>query len=269
MRVARVSGTSDSPSCAFQFLVHQQVSYRVPFNTLEPTLVVQSLAEEDLRRTWEADWHCRECPLRANIKVRGQVGECICRTARCAILRPSKNPDRFLSGPDEDPDYQELGFSKNCVSLEISGLELTDPSFCDLPGTLLPLFPIRPELNVFGKGLIASVGQGGKTSDIDLCTSQAPIFRGREFPLSRCGTCRPRACAEDVQGQALASHCEPKSAHVPSRTCWLLRAWFSVNHLYRNLSAFRIFYHLRRGTQKSTHPTYSLPTCGYSRHQEQ
>ena len=140
-------------------------------------------------------------PFEPIIKVRGQVGECICR----AILRPSKNPDRFLSGPDEDPDYQELGFSKNRVSLEISGLELTDPSFRDLPGTLLPLFPVRLEPNVFGKGLIASVGQGGNTSDIDLCTSQAPIFRGREFPLSRCGTCRPRACAEDVQRSRTSS----------------------------------------------------------------
>lgn len=60
------------------------------------------------------------------------------RRAQRAILRPSQDPEMFLSGPDEDPDYRELTFSKNCVSLEISGPELTDLSFCDLPGTHPP-----------------------------------------------------------------------------------------------------------------------------------
>ena len=80
-------------------------------------------------------------PFGQVIKVKGQVEERI-RRAQRAILHPSKNPDTFLSGPDEDPDYRELTFSKNCVSLEISGPELTDLSFCDLPGTLLPLLLI-------------------------------------------------------------------------------------------------------------------------------
>lgn len=56
------------------------------------------------------------------------------RRAQRAILRPSQPPEAFLSGPDEDPSSRELTFSKNCVSLEISGPELTDLSFCDLPG---------------------------------------------------------------------------------------------------------------------------------------
>jgi hypothetical protein len=60
------------------------------------------------------------------------------RRAQRAILRPTKNTESFLSGPDEDPDYRELTFSKNCVSLEISGPELTDLSFCDLPGMSPP-----------------------------------------------------------------------------------------------------------------------------------
>jgi len=75
------------------------------------------------------------------IKDKKQVEERI-RRAQRAILRPSQNPEMFLSGPDEDPDYRELTFSKNCVSLEISGPELTDLSFCDLPGTLPPLSPL-------------------------------------------------------------------------------------------------------------------------------
>ena len=62
------------------------------------------------------------------------------RRAQRAILCPSKHPETFLTGPDEGQD-RELTFSKNCVSLEISGPELTDLSFCDLPGTCFFFFP--------------------------------------------------------------------------------------------------------------------------------
>ena len=75
------------------------------------------------------------------------------RRAQRAILCPSKSPNTFLTGLDEDSDY-ELTFSKNCVSLEISGPELTDLSFCDLPGTHFSLstrFCLTVGLNVFGK----------------------------------------------------------------------------------------------------------------------
>ena len=57
------------------------------------------------------------------------------RRAQRAILNPSMSHEGFLSGPDEDPDQRELSFSKNCVCLELSGPDLTDLSFCDLPGT--------------------------------------------------------------------------------------------------------------------------------------
>ena len=70
----------------------------------------------------------------ADIKDKSLVEERI-RRAQRAILHPSQGHETFLSGPDEDPDYRELTFSKNCVSLDISGPELTDLSFCDLPGT--------------------------------------------------------------------------------------------------------------------------------------
>jgi len=76
------------------------------------------------------------------------------RRAQRAILRPSQDPDTFLSGPDEDSSNREFTFSKNCVSLEISGPELTDLSFCDLPGTpfsLSILFRFTVILNVFEK----------------------------------------------------------------------------------------------------------------------
>ena len=74
------------------------------------------------------------------------------RRAQRAILNPSDSFEVFLSGPDEDPPHRELTFSKNCVSLDISGPDLTDLSFCDLPGTPLffsTLFCLTMELNAF------------------------------------------------------------------------------------------------------------------------
>jgi len=92
-------------------------------------------------------------PFGRVIRDKNEVEERI-RRAQRAILRPSQNPDTFLSGPDEDSGNRELTFSKNCVSLEISGPELTDLSFCDLPGKIFPLH-ILPHftvvLNVFEK----------------------------------------------------------------------------------------------------------------------
>ena len=57
------------------------------------------------------------------------------RRAQRATLNPSVGHETFLSGPDGDPDEKELSFSKNCVCLELSGPDLADLSFCDLPGT--------------------------------------------------------------------------------------------------------------------------------------
>jgi len=76
------------------------------------------------------------------------------RRAQRAILSPSENLDVFLSGSDEDLNHRELTFSKNCVSLEISGPDLTDLSFCDLPGILVSLpafFCLTVELIVLEK----------------------------------------------------------------------------------------------------------------------
>ena len=57
------------------------------------------------------------------------------RRAQRAILNPGVSYETFLSGPDTDLDGgSELSFSKNCVYLELSGPDLTDLSFCDLPG---------------------------------------------------------------------------------------------------------------------------------------
>lgn len=71
------------------------------------------------------------------------------RRAQRAILNPSIDPSKFLVG-DQISEDPELSFSKNSVSLEISGKDVADLSFVDLPG------------------LIASVGSTGKDRDIQL-----------------------------------------------------------------------------------------------------
>ena len=74
------------------------------------------------------------------------------RQAQRAILNPSTDPKTFLEGV-ADVEENEASFSRNYVSLEISGKDLADLSFVDLPG------------------LIASVGQSGRVHDIDLVKS--------------------------------------------------------------------------------------------------
>ena len=72
------------------------------------------------------------------------------RRAQRAILNPSVGHELLLSGPDADLDGgSELSFSKNCVCLELSGPDLTDLSFCDLPGTYFSRSP-RTLLLCFG-----------------------------------------------------------------------------------------------------------------------
>jgi hypothetical protein len=57
------------------------------------------------------------------------------RRAQRAILNPKKLAKDFLDNEDEEELDSELNFSTNCVSLQISGPEVADLSFCDLPGT--------------------------------------------------------------------------------------------------------------------------------------
>lgn len=56
------------------------------------------------------------------------------RRAQRAILNPRTAVQSFLDGNDEDTDMTQLTFSMNCVSLQISGKDVADLSFCDLPG---------------------------------------------------------------------------------------------------------------------------------------
>lgn len=56
------------------------------------------------------------------------------RRAQRAILNPSKPSKQFLVDTDDNTQDSELSFSSNCVSLQISGPDVADLSFCDLPG---------------------------------------------------------------------------------------------------------------------------------------
>ncbi|RXW23705.1 hypothetical protein EST38_g2163 [Candolleomyces aberdarensis] len=81
---------------------------------------------------------------------KAEVEERIKRAQR-AILNPSRPRKQFLDGDDNNSRLTELSFSNNCVSLQISGPDVADLSFCDLPG------------------LIASVSSsGGHANDIAL-----------------------------------------------------------------------------------------------------
>ncbi|KAG5651890.1 hypothetical protein H0H81_007047 [Sphagnurus paluster] len=86
------------------------------------------------------------------ITDRSQVEDRIKR-AQWAILNPSvrsaKGVRHFLTGNDHGSAL-ELSFSNDFVSLQISGPDVADLSFCDLPG------------------LIAGVGMTGNIGDIDL-----------------------------------------------------------------------------------------------------
>ncbi|KAL4248958.1 hypothetical protein ABKN59_007409 [Abortiporus biennis] len=85
----------------------------------------------------------------ATMTDKSEVEERI-RRAQRAVLNPSTNYRNFLDGSDKDPVERELTFSINSVSLQISGKDVADLSFVDLPG------------------LIASVAKGGNEGDIEL-----------------------------------------------------------------------------------------------------
>ena len=56
------------------------------------------------------------------------------RRAQCAILNPDTDTTFFLDAPPDALDGRHLSFSSNSVCLEISGKDVDDLSFVDLPG---------------------------------------------------------------------------------------------------------------------------------------
>ncbi|KAL1739056.1 P-loop containing nucleoside triphosphate hydrolase protein, partial [Schizophyllum fasciatum] len=103
------------------------------------------------------------------------------RRAQRAILNPRMRPDHFLtkeSDETSDPEGQ-LTFSSNCVELRISGPEVADLSFCDLPG------------------LIASVGRAGNSNDIALVENLVKSY----IKKPSCVILLTVACETDFENQ--------------------------------------------------------------------
>ncbi|KAH7334548.1 P-loop containing nucleoside triphosphate hydrolase protein [Rhizoctonia solani] len=72
------------------------------------------------------------------------------RRAQLAILSPAVESSLFLRDPLPKASSTAVAFSENFVSVEISGPDVTDLSFCDLPG------------------IIANVREGSDEGDIEL-----------------------------------------------------------------------------------------------------
>ncbi|CAG8689489.1 6009_t:CDS:2, partial [Acaulospora colombiana] len=82
-------------------------------------------------------------PIRAKSDVQERI-----RRAQLAILNPSISSAEFLKPTCPTPANNEISFSKDLVSVRISGKDVDDLSFVDLPG------------------IIASVRSGGRNEDI-------------------------------------------------------------------------------------------------------
>lgn len=103
------------------------------------------------------------------------------RRAQRAILNPRRRPDYFLSTESDEVEEPEgqLTFSSNCVELRISGPEVADLSFCDLPG------------------LIASVGRSGNSNDIALVENLVKSY----IKKPSCVILLTVACETDFENQ--------------------------------------------------------------------
>ncbi|KAJ7115622.1 P-loop containing nucleoside triphosphate hydrolase protein [Mycena crocata] len=100
------------------------------------------------------------------------------RRAQRAILNPSKPPRNFLE--DDEDDASEVSFSTNYISLQISGPEVADLSFVDLPG------------------LIASVSsRGGNERDIAMVESLVTSYISKPS----CVILLTVACETDFENQ--------------------------------------------------------------------
>ncbi|KAI6044500.1 P-loop containing nucleoside triphosphate hydrolase protein [Pisolithus marmoratus] len=113
------------------------------------------------------------------------------RRAQRAILNPNTDYKKFLEGYEVPSGANEVSFSRNYVSLEISGRELADLSFVDLPG------------------LIASVGRAGNENDIDLVKSLVTSY----IEKPSCLILLTVACETDFENQGahyLAKQHDPK-----------------------------------------------------------
>ncbi|KAF7317583.1 hypothetical protein MKEN_00845300 [Mycena kentingensis (nom. inval.)] len=102
------------------------------------------------------------------------------RRAQRAILNPSKPAKAFLDDDDEGESH-ELSFSHNYISLQISGPEMADLSFVDLPGLIAS----------------ASVSRGGNERDIELVNALVALYISKPS----CVILLTVACETDFENQ--------------------------------------------------------------------
>ncbi|KAJ6529313.1 P-loop containing nucleoside triphosphate hydrolase protein [Mycena capillaripes] len=120
------------------------------------------------------------------------------RRAQRAILCPSKAAHTFLTGDDSGPT--EISFSTNYISLQISGPEIADLSFVDLPG------------------LIASVSsKSGNDADIAMVESLVTSYISKP----NCIILLTVACETDFENQG-AHHLTKKHDPEGKRTIGVL-----------------------------------------------
>ncbi|KAJ7831451.1 P-loop containing nucleoside triphosphate hydrolase protein [Mycena olivaceomarginata] len=119
------------------------------------------------------------------------------RRAQRAILNPSKPPRSFLE--DIEEDTTEISFSINYISLQISGPEVADLSFVDLPG------------------LIASVSRGGNERDIAMVERLITAYISKPS----CVILLTVACETDFENQG-AHHLTKKYDPEGKRTIGVL-----------------------------------------------
>ncbi|KIJ53715.1 hypothetical protein M422DRAFT_42801 [Sphaerobolus stellatus SS14] len=128
----------------------------------------------------------------APIYDREEIEERIRRAQRAALNpgRGMESPNYFLSN-ESPPSKNMLDFTTNCISLEIRGPELTDLSFCDLPG------------------LIASVSDDGREEDIEKVRELVSSYIAKES----CIVLLTVACETDFETQGayrLAKQYDPQ-----------------------------------------------------------
>ncbi|KAI6108833.1 P-loop containing nucleoside triphosphate hydrolase protein [Pisolithus croceorrhizus] len=121
------------------------------------------------------------------------------RRAQRAILNPNTDYKKFLEGHQVTSGRDETSFSRNYVSLEISGRELADLSFVDLPG------------------LIASVGRAGDANDIDLVKNLVTSY----IEKPSCLILLTVACETDFENQG-AHHLAKQYDRKGKRTVGVL-----------------------------------------------
>ncbi|KAG8974096.1 hypothetical protein FRC05_007844 [Tulasnella sp. 425] len=111
----------------------------------------------DVDRTGQPLAVVRDIPFGPTLHNANDV-EKMLRRAQRAILRPDLDPSIFVDDSDLHVFGVPLTFSRNCVCIQVSGPNVPDLYFYDLPG------------------IIANVGDGGNVADIKLVEDLAKSY---------------------------------------------------------------------------------------------